>query len=126
VRLLDAARQRRNKFGGYSRKAAEAEELQVEVTSVGATPIDCCERGDVVSACGVLSSVTVRPLAGVPAVEADLYDGSGHLRLVWLGRRHILGIEAGRTVTVHGRMTCNGDTSTLFNPRYELRPRGET
>jgi hypothetical protein len=123
--LLDRARKRRSITGGYSRGAAEAQELQTEAVALGATPIDKCQRGELISACGVLRSVTVRPLAGTPAVEADLYDGSGHLRLVWLGRRHIAGIEAGRSVTVHGRMTCNGEGSTLFNPRYELRPRGE-
>lgn len=113
-------------LGSFSREAAEAEDLQYDASAVGATPISRCARGEVVTACGVLRSVIVRPVAGSPAVEADLYDGSGHLRLVWLGRRHIGGIEAGRSVTVHGRMTCEGDSSTLFNPRYELRPRGES
>lgn len=124
--ILDTARKRRSILGGYSRESAETEELQGQVLVAGATPIDRCSRGEVVTACGVLRSVTVRPRAGVPAVEADLYDGSGHMRLVWLGRRHIAGIEAGRSLVVYGRMTCNGETTTLFNPRYELRPRGET
>jgi hypothetical protein len=109
-----------------SRGEVEAQELQSEAKVAGATPITSCQRGDVVTICGVLRSVTVRPRAGIPAVEADLYDGSGHLRLVWLGRRHIAGIEAGRAITVFGRLTCHGESSTLFNPRYELRPRGET
>ena len=33
------------------------------------------------------------PPRGVPALEAELYDGSGSLYVVWLGRRHIAGIE---------------------------------
>mgnify|MGYP006189315163 CR=1 FL=1 len=40
------------------------------------------------------------PSSHVPAVEAELYDGSGQVRLVWLGRRQILGITP-RTVTFH-------------------------
>ena len=87
---------RSGRIGSFSRDASEADDLQQQVNKTGATPIlDCC-RGQVVTACGVLRSVTVRPVAGSPALEADLYDGSGHLRLVWLGRRHIHGIEAGR------------------------------
>lgn len=121
--LIDTARR---SLGGWSRSASEATELQQVSHDVGATPIDRCERGAVVTACGVLNSVTMRPRAGVPAVEADLYDGTGHVTIVWLGRRHIGGIEAGRTIAITGRMTCTGDVTTVFNPRYELRPRGNS
>ena len=92
----------------------------------GATPIDRCARGEQVTAAGVLNSVMVRPVAGAPALEADLYDGTGHLTLVWLGRRQIAGIEAGRAIVITGRMTCDATGTTIFNPRYELRPRGTT
>lgn len=109
-----------------SRHHAEAAELRAESEQKGATPIVACVRGEAVTASGVLQSVTLRPRAGLPAVEADLYDGTGHLKIVWLGRRRIAGIEAGRAMTIHGRMTCNDDIRTVFNPRYELRPRGET
>lgn len=111
---------------GFTREGAEANDLQAVCAEVGATPIQSCTKGDVVTACGVINSVTMRPRAGVPAVEVDLYDGSGHLTLVWLGRRQISGIEAGRTVTIYGRITCEGEAATIYNPRYALRPRGET
>lgn len=111
---------------GFTRAGAEADELQALSRDVGATSIANCTKGDVITACGVLSSVTMRPRAGVPALEADLYDGSGHLTLVWLGRRHIAGIEAGRSLVIFGRMACEGSAATIYNPRYELRPRGET
>ena len=54
-------------------------------------------------------SVSQRPRAGVPAVEADLFDGSGHLTVVFLGRRTIAGIEPGRRIIATGRV--NGDES---------------
>ncbi len=57
----------------------------------------------------------------MPAVEAELYDGSGQVRLVWLGRRQILGITPGRALVATGRITCNETNPTIFNPRYELR-----
>ncbi|WP_275001323.1 OB-fold nucleic acid binding domain-containing protein [Promicromonospora iranensis] len=72
---------------------------------------------------GVLRSVVLRPREGVPTVEAELFDGSGALDLVWLGRRTIDGIEPGRRIRVEG-MVCDVDgRRTMFNPRYELRPR---
>jgi DNA/RNA endonuclease YhcR with UshA esterase domain len=65
----------------------------------------------------------LRPRQGVPAVEAELYDGSGALDLVWLGRRTIAGIEPGRRIAVTG-MVCEAEgRRTMFNPRYELKPR---
>jgi hypothetical protein len=123
--LLESARNSRF-LGGLSRSGTEANELQKATQEVGATPINRCQRGEIVTACGVLNTVTMRPRAGVPAVEADLYDGTGHLTIVWLGRRHISGIEAGRALSITGRMTCDGDLTTIFNPRYQLRPRGNS
>jgi hypothetical protein len=66
--------------------------------------------------------MTIRPRSTVPALEIDLYDGSGSLTVVWLGRRRIPGIDPGRSMTVRGRLTCNTDRPTIYNPRYELKP----
>ena len=106
---------------GKSKSAQEAEELQGSVTVVGATPIDQCAGGEQSTVSGVLRSVTLRSRDTVPAVEADLYDGSGQVRLVWLGRRQIRGITPGRALIATGRITCNDTNPTIFNPRYELR-----
>jgi hypothetical protein len=73
--------------------------------------------------CGTLRSVTLRPRAGVPALEAELYDGSGSLYVVWLGRRHIAGIEPGRRLRIQGMVTEADGQRAVFNPRYELVPR---
>ena len=107
---------------GQSKADQEAEQLQGEVRSLGATPIGQCRPGSPVEVSGVLRSVTLRPREGVPAVEAELYDGSGHLLVVWLGRRRIHGVEPGRGVVVVGRITNNTDRPTIFNPRYTLLP----
>ncbi len=69
---------------------------------------------------GTLRAVTLRPRGGVPALEAELYDGSGVLTLVWLGRRRIAGIEPGRPLQVQGRIGVHDGVRTLYNPRYEL------
>jgi hypothetical protein len=104
-----------------SKAEQHAEALQGSVTAAGATPISQCTRGQESTVSGVLRSVTLRPRDTVPAVEAELYDGSGQVRLVWLGRRQILGITPGRALVATGRITWNESNPTIFNPRYELR-----
>ena len=99
-----------------------AEQLKGEVLQSGATQICNCVPGEPVTVSGVLRSVTLRPREGVPAVEAELFDGTGRVLVVWLGRRRIHGVEPGRGIVVTGRMTCNSEKPTIFNPRYELRP----
>ncbi len=58
-------------------------------------------------------------------MEADLWDGTGAVTLVWLGRRNIPGIQPGRRIIAHGRVTHIKGERTIFNPTYELRPRGD-
>ena len=53
---------------------------------------------------GVLRSVTYSPPTAPPELSAELYDGSGSIDLVWLGRRDIPGIEPGRRLLVTGRV----------------------
>ncbi|WP_396230783.1 OB-fold nucleic acid binding domain-containing protein, partial [Frankia sp. EI5c] len=61
-----------------------------------------------------------------PSLEVDLYDGSGTVTLVFLGRKHIAGIEAGRSVKASGRVVLRDERTTIFNPRYELLPVSST
>jgi hypothetical protein len=107
-----------------SAKEHEAAELQKDCVQIGATLISDLPDRERVRVAGTLRTVTLRPRAGVPALVAELYDGSGSLSLVWLGRRQILGIEPGRSIICYGRVTRDGDKAVLFNPRYELRPAG--
>lgn len=73
---------------------------------------------------GVLRSVTYRPKDTVPALVAEVYDGSGSVDLVWLGRRDVAGILPGRRIVASG-MVCPGRRrNTIYNPRYELAPTG--
>ena len=57
-------------------------------------------------------------------MEAELWDGTGQVTLVWLGRRDIPGIQPGRRIVVHGRLTNRKGEPTIFNPSYELQPTG--
>lgn len=71
---------------------------------------------------GTLRTVTLRPRGGVPALEAELFDGSGSLMIVWLGRRRIAGVSPGRSMEVQGRIGRHDGQRTMYNPRYELIP----
>ncbi|MCY7402294.1 MAG: OB-fold nucleic acid binding domain-containing protein [Nocardioides sp.] len=71
---------------------------------------------------GVVRTVTLRPRGGVPALEAELDDGSGVITVVWLGRRRIVGVDPGRAMTVSGCIGRQNNVPIMFNPRYELRP----
>jgi hypothetical protein len=102
----------------------EAEELREDVKEEGATPVvACCDR-ERVKVVGTLRSVTLRPRAGVPALEAELWDGSASVGLIWLGRRQIPGIEPGRRLSAEGLVQVMGDARVIFNPRYVLKPAG--
>ena len=73
---------------------------------------------------GTVHAVVLRPRAGVPTLEAELYDGTGRVTLIFLGRRRIRGIDAGRSMVARGRLTQHEGRPTLYNPAYELRPAG--
>jgi amino acid transporter len=102
----------------------QAEELQARVASAAATPIAQVGDREQAVLAGTLRAVTVRPRGSSPSLQADLWDGSGSVTLVWLGRREIPGIEPGRHLEVRGRIASHRGARTIFNPLYELRPPG--
>lgn len=103
-----------------STSAIEDAELRDGATRAGCDLIADKNSRQVASLHGTLRSVTLRPRGGVPALEAELCDGSGTVFLIWLGRRRIEGIEPGKQLTVNGRLGARDGERTLFNPRYEL------
>ncbi|SCK50310.1 OB-fold nucleic acid binding domain-containing protein [Streptomyces sp. WMMB 322] len=108
-----------------SEEELHSQELQQEADSTGCTRIAACGDRQIVRVTGTLRTVTLRPRAGVPTLEAELFDGSAPLDVVWLGRRAIAGIEPGRGLTAWGRISMNHGRPVMFNPKYELRPIGQ-
>lgn len=100
----------------------ESEELQRESQEVGAVPIESCADREKVVLSGTISTVSIQPRSGSPSLEVELRDGSGIVTLVWMGRRQIPGIEAGRSVRITGRISCHDGRRVMYNPRYELLP----
>ncbi|MDJ0463218.1 OB-fold nucleic acid binding domain-containing protein [Streptomyces sp. H27-C3] len=100
-------------------------ELQEDAQAAGCSRICDCDDRQIVKVTGTLRTVTLRPRSGVPALEAELFDGTAPLDVVWLGRRSIVGIEPGRRLIASGRISMSHGRRVLFNPKYELRPLGQ-
>lgn len=69
---------------------------------------------------GNVATVQCRPVGSSESLVAELDDGSGTIRLVWMGRRRIAGIEPGRPLHVEGVLGLHRGRPTMFNPRYQL------
>jgi RecJ-like exonuclease len=99
----------------------DAEDLCRRVEQSGARRASDCSCGQAVTVLGRLRSVEHCPRAAVATLEAELFDGSEAVTLVWLGRRRIPGIEPGRTVKASGRLAVRDGHKVLYNPYYELQ-----
>ena len=122
--LKSSARWREKQRGLLSNEKLQALELLGNVSHAKATPISQCGDREVAVVAGTLRAVTAKPRGSSPALQADLWDGSGSLTLVWLGRRSIPGIEPGRKLIAKGRIAMVRGQQTMYNPDYELRPSG--
>ena len=83
-------------------------------------PVAELRRGHTVQVVGRLRAVRYTPSETVPTLEAELFDGSESLNLVWLGRRRITGIEPGRRIVARGRVGVHNGGLAIYNPYYEL------
>ena len=102
----------------------EAETRQEQSRDGGGTPVQRCRDRAQVCVVGMLRTVTIQPRGGSPSLQAELWDGSGSVDVIWIGRRRIAGIEPGRVIRAEGRITQRDGRRVMFNPRYELRPSG--
>lgn len=108
-----------------SRAEIEAREERAHAELQGCSAVGRLRSRTRTEVFGVLRSVTMRPRHRVPALEAELYDGTGSIQVVWLGQRQIAGIEPGRRLRLSGFVCQRDGRLTMFNPRYELAPRHE-
>ena len=105
-----------------SSEEMDAEELRRDQHTRGEVSIGEAPDREPVTVRGVLRSVTLRPRGGVPALEAELFDGSDVLTLIFLGRRRISGVAPGRSLRATGRIGRHEGNRLMYNPRYELLP----
>src|SRR5947199_686841 len=84
--------------------ALDADDLSENAEKSGAQRASECACGEDVTVFGRLRSVEFCPQSADATLEAELFDGSEGVTLVWMGRRRIPGIEPGRTLRVRGRL----------------------
>jgi hypothetical protein len=117
--------------GGYFRRLMrrltsdvselDADDLSRNADAVGAKRASECRCGEEVTVLGRLRSVELCPRDAAATLEAELFDGTEGVTLVWLGRRRIPGIEPGRTIKATGRLAEREGRKVLYNPYYELQ-----
>ena len=117
--------------GGYWRRLVrrltsdvaelDADDLSDRVRAGGAQRACDCERGKEAVVLGRVRSVGLSPKTSAPTLEAELFDGTEGITLVWMGRRRITGIEPGRTLRASGRIALRDGHKVLYNPYYELQ-----
>lgn len=107
-----------------SQGAVEADEIAAECGREGCVRIASLECRTKASITGTVHSVAVAPKSQRPEVRVELYDGTGILELIWLGRRTIAGIDPGAYLTVNGRVARDGGSErfVMYNPSYDLLP----
>jgi hypothetical protein len=69
---------------------------------------------------GVVRRITVRPLEGHESLEALLYDGTGEVTVVWMGRRTIHGLNLGTRLVVEGMLAEQRAERRVVNPVFEF------
>ena len=100
--------------------ALDADDLSESAEKTGAHRASDCACGQDVTVFGRLRSVEFCPQDADATLEAELFDGSEGVTLVWMGRRRIPGIEPGRTLRVRGRIAVRDGRKVIYNPFYEI------
>jgi hypothetical protein len=90
----------------------------------GVKPIGQVGERQTARVTGVIRSIAIGPRGPRPVFEAELTDGSGDLRVIWLGQRQILGLEPGRQLVCQGLVATDGAIRVMRDPYYELVPIG--
>ena len=105
----------------------------VQSNPVSASITDLPVRGRV-NCTGFIESVTYQPANEQAHFSAIVVDRIVHrgdtgrlarLRVIWLGRRKVPGIEPGTVLRLEGMVTARQGMPTMFNPRYEILSRQE-
>jgi amino acid transporter len=69
---------------------------------------------------GTVHAIRIQPRGGIATMECRLRDSTGEISVVFLGRRHIGGIEPDCTLTVTGAVGLRRGNREIVNPYYTL------
>lgn len=98
----------------------EATELRQRAEDDGAASVAAAEPRSKVTLRGEIVSITTDARNGW--LEAEVNDGSGEVRLVWMGRSRLACLMPGRHIRVTGRLTEEHGKPVIFNPDFEVLP----
>ena len=99
--------------------SAGAEEQRLSAAR-GATPVRDIKPRDEVRVCGVIRSITYPAPGSGGSFKARLWDGTGTIELVGLGRKVVDGMTAGVHLVAHGVAARRADGLCLYNPSYDI------
>ena len=102
----------------WSPERLEAEDLEKAARDCGATPLAQCHSRQRVTVRGTITAVTSGDKNGW--VSAELSDGTGTVRLVWMGRTTIDCTLPGRHVKATGRLAELDGAPAIYNPDFEV------
>jgi len=85
------------------------------------TPIKDLQFRQRARVAGKVYSMRVQPWSGVAALELNLIDDTGALTVVFFGRRHLAGVNAGTAIAVEGVIGEHRGTMAMLNPAYEIQ-----
>jgi hypothetical protein len=85
-----------------------------------AVPIGELHYRDRVMVVGRVRQVRIQPRAGVATLQVTLADKTGEILVVFLGRRHIAGIEPGTILSASGVVGQHASHLEILNPDYNL------
>ncbi|HEX2267774.1 MAG TPA: OB-fold nucleic acid binding domain-containing protein [Actinomycetota bacterium] len=117
----------RTAFREFIRRLSEsdeerlADEVRVWADTIPSTArvTDCRDRSRVKVA-GLVRRITIRPVEGLEALEAVLWDGTGEVTAVWLGRRSIPGLALGSRIVIEGVLGRERGRPRIVNPTFEF------
>jgi hypothetical protein len=69
---------------------------------------------------GTICSTHATEVGGSPSFSCVLFDGSGEVGLLFLGRSSVPGLEVGARCKVEGTARMGSDHLVLWNPIYRL------
>ncbi len=69
---------------------------------------------------GLVRRITILPVEGLEALEIVLWDGTGEITAVWLGRRSIAGLALGSRLIVEGVIGVERNERRIVNPTFEF------
>jgi hypothetical protein len=116
-----------DRFRAFFRRMAEsdeqrlAKELQEWSASIpGTVRIASAPARQRIRIAGAVRRITIRPVEGFEALEAVIYDGTGEVTAVWLGRRAIHGLVLGSKLILEGVLGEFRGERRMVNPTFEF------